>query len=102
MDLPTRPSGVEPTAVAGPGTKSQERLTPAEARVLPLLATYLTLEGIAERLGVRRSTVKTHVVGIYMKLGVSCRTEAVERAEAKGLLTAPASAAGRERIRAEG
>ena len=61
--------------------------TRAEARVLPLLATYLTLEGIAQRLGVSRSTVKTHVVNIYRKLGVSTRAQAIERAQAGGLLT---------------
>jgi hypothetical protein len=42
--------------------------------------------GRADRLGVRRSTVKTHVVSIYRKPGVSNRTEGVERAEACGFL----------------
>jgi len=51
-----------------------------------LLATYLTLGRIADRLGVRRSTVKTHVMSIYKKLGVTSRSEAVERADADGLL----------------
>jgi LuxR family transcriptional regulator, maltose regulon positive regulatory protein len=60
--------------------------TPAEERVLPLLATYLTLGRIADRLGVRRSTVKTHVMSIYKKLGTSNRTQAVEQAEAAGFL----------------
>lgn len=60
--------------------------TPAEKRILPLLATYMTLGGIADLLGVRRSTVKTHVVGIYKKLGATNRTQAVERAEQRGLL----------------
>ena len=64
--------------------QEQASFTPAEARVLPLLATYLTLEGIADRLGVRRPTVKTHVNNIYKKLGVSTRAEAVEQAEAGG------------------
>ena len=59
---------------------------PAEERVLCLLATYLTLGRIADRLGVRRSTVKTHVMSIYKKLGVTNRSEAVERADADGLL----------------
>lgn len=63
--------------------------------MLPLLATYLTIEGIAERLGVRRSTVKTHVVSIYRKLGVSNRTEAIERAEAGGLLCEASAAEAR-------
>jgi DNA-binding NarL/FixJ family response regulator len=79
--------------------------TPAGERVLPLLATYLTLNAIADRLSVRRSTVKTHVVSIYKKLGVTDRTQAVERAEERGLLTpapmadpvTPARAAGRRR-----
>jgi LuxR family transcriptional regulator, maltose regulon positive regulatory protein len=62
------------------------RFTPAEARVLPFLASYLTLEGIADRLGVRRSTVKTHVVSIYKKLGATTRTQAVQLAEAGGFL----------------
>ena len=54
--------------------------------MLPFLATYLTIEGIADRLGVRRSTVKTHVVNIYKKLGVTSRAQAIQSAEAGGLL----------------
>ncbi len=60
--------------------------------MLPLLATYLTLGGIADRLGVRRSTVKTHVVSIYKKLGAANRAQAVERAAVRGFLDdAPAA-----------
>lgn len=66
--------------------REQDRFTAAEARVLPFLASYLTLEGIADRLGIRRSTVKTHVVSIYKKLGATTRAEAVERAVAEGFL----------------
>jgi LuxR family maltose regulon positive regulatory protein len=66
--------------------------TAAEARVLPFLASYLTLEGIADRLGLRRSTVKTHVVSIYKKLGASTRAQAVERAVAEGFLNAQRAA----------
>ena len=62
------------------------RLTSAESRVLPFLPTQLTIEEIAERVGRRRSTVKTHVAHIYKKLGVAKRTEAVERARELGLL----------------
>jgi DNA-binding CsgD family transcriptional regulator len=67
-------------------------LTPAEARVLPLLATHLTLSGIADRLGVCRSTVKTHVASIYRKFGSRTRAQALERAEADGFLELPAVA----------
>ncbi len=68
-------------ALAGPST-----LTPAELRVLPMLSTHLMFEEIAERLHVSRHTVKTQVVAIYGKLGVSSRGEAVERAIEIGLL----------------
>ena len=68
------------------GLRPAPLLTPAEERVLPLLATHLTLEAIADRLGVRRSTVKTHVASIYGKLGARTRAGAVERAQAAGRL----------------
>jgi len=61
-------------------------LTPAEARVLALLATYRTLAAIGDELGVSRATVKTHVQNIYKKLGATTRAEAVERAEFRGLI----------------
>ena len=68
-------------SLAGPST-----LTPAELRVLPMLSTHLKFEEIAARLFVSRHTVKSHVVSIYGKLGVSNRGEAVERSIEIGLL----------------
>ena len=56
-------------------------LTPAEVRLMPLLATHLTFPLIAERLGVSRNTVKTQAISTYRKLGVSSRSEAVARWE---------------------
>jgi LuxR family maltose regulon positive regulatory protein len=61
-----------------------ETLTPAERRVLPLLASHLTLAEIGKRLFVSRSTVKTHVLSIYTKLGVSTRAEAVAKSQLLG------------------
>ena len=61
-------------------------LTSAELRLLPLLSTHLTFEEIATRLSVSRHTVKAHSVSIYGKLGVSGRSEAIERAIGIGLL----------------
>ncbi|HEY4277076.1 MAG TPA: LuxR C-terminal-related transcriptional regulator [Conexibacter sp.] len=61
-------------------------LTAAERRVLPLLATHLTLAAIAQQLDVSRSTVKTHVANMYRKLGACSRAEAIEQARAAGLL----------------
>jgi DNA-binding CsgD family transcriptional regulator len=63
-------------------------LTPAEARVLTLLATYRTLAAIGDELGIGRPTVKTHVQHIYKKLGANTRAGAVKRAECEGWLPA--------------
>jgi LuxR family maltose regulon positive regulatory protein len=69
--------------------RQQLHFTAAEQRVLVLLPTHLTEEAIAERLGRRRSTVKTHVAHIYKKLGARSRGEAVARAREKRLLPDP-------------
>ena len=55
-------------------------LTPAELRLLPLLATHLSFREIGERLCVSRNTVKTQAISAYRKLGVSSRSDAIERA----------------------
>jgi LuxR family maltose regulon positive regulatory protein len=60
-------------------------LTGAELRLLPYLATHLMFPEIASRLFVSRNTIKTEAVAIYRKLGVSSRSEAVERAVEVGL-----------------
>jgi LuxR family maltose regulon positive regulatory protein len=61
-------------------------LTGAELRLLPYLATHLMFPEIASRLFITRNTVKTEAVAIYRKLGVSSRSEAIERAVEVGLL----------------
>jgi len=61
-------------------------LTPAELRLLPLLATHLSHREIGERLYISRNTVKTEAVSAYRKLGASSRSEAVERAAELGLI----------------
>ena len=61
-------------------------LTSAELRLLPLLATHLTFREIGERLYVSRHTVKSQAISVYRKLGVSSRSEAIERAHQLGLL----------------
>jgi LuxR family maltose regulon positive regulatory protein len=53
--------------------------------VLPLLATHLSFAEIGERLYVSRHTVKTQAVSVYRKLGVSSRSQAVQRAQQLGL-----------------
>jgi LuxR family maltose regulon positive regulatory protein len=61
-------------------------LTAAELRLLPLLTTHLTFRQIAQHLYVSRNTIKTQAISVYRKLGVSSRTEAIDRAVQLGLL----------------
>jgi LuxR family transcriptional regulator, maltose regulon positive regulatory protein len=61
-------------------------LTTAELRVLRFLPSHLAFREIADRLYVSPNTVKTHARGIYRKLDVSSRGDAVEVARGAGLL----------------
>jgi LuxR family maltose regulon positive regulatory protein len=67
-------------------TRIAEPLTIAEHKVLEFLPTHLTEAQIAEHLYVTRNTVKTHLRGVYRKLGAATRGEAVQRARDAGLL----------------
>ena len=62
-------------------------LTAAELRLIPLLATHLSFREIGDRLFVSRNTIKTQAISAYRKLGVSSRSEAIERAADLGLLS---------------
>jgi len=64
-----------------------EPISPSETRVLRLLPTYLSAEGIANRLFISKNTVRTHIAAIYRKLAVASREAAVERACALGLIS---------------
>jgi LuxR family transcriptional regulator, maltose regulon positive regulatory protein len=61
-------------------------LTTAELRVLRFLPSHLSFREIADRLFVSPNTVKTHSRGIYRKLGVTSRGNAVDRARRAGLV----------------
>ena len=73
-------------ATAGPDGAWAMSLTGAELRLLPFLATHLMFPEIATRLFISRNTVKSEAVSIYRKLGVSSRSEAIERSVEVGLL----------------
>jgi LuxR family maltose regulon positive regulatory protein len=64
-------------------------LSTAELRVLPFLPTHLSMTEIGERLFLSRHTVKSHSISIYRKLGVSSRSETINRMHELGLV-APA------------
>jgi LuxR family maltose regulon positive regulatory protein len=60
-------------------------LTPAELRLLPLLATHLTFREIGQRLYLSQHTAKSHAGSIYRKLGATSRSQAVQQLQQIGL-----------------
>lgn len=63
-----------------------EALTTREHDVLALVADGLPNRDIAARLGISDHTVKFHLASIFGKLGVSTRTEAVQRGLRLGVI----------------
>jgi len=55
-------------------------ITGQELRVLEALATGRSNKEIARKMGLSPNTVKTHLAGLYAKLEVRRRTEAIDRA----------------------
>lgn len=68
---------------AGPGAPT---LTPREHEILRLVSRGLSNPGIAAQLSIGESTVKTHLLHAFEKLGVNDRTRAVTRAMELGVL----------------
>ena len=68
---------------------SLSSITAAETRVLRLLPTHHSFREIGELLFLSRFTVKSHAHSLYRKLGVSSRSEAVERSRELRLLGGP-------------
>jgi DNA-binding NarL/FixJ family response regulator len=65
---------------------SPAALTPRETEVLRLVAEGLSNREIGERLFLGESTVKTHLLRTFEKLGVNDRTRAVTLAMQRGLI----------------
>jgi DNA-binding NarL/FixJ family response regulator len=61
-------------------TKLIEELTVREKQVLDSLAKGLRYKEIAENLNISITTVRTHIQNIYLKLQVTSRTEALNKA----------------------
>jgi two-component system nitrate/nitrite response regulator NarL len=68
--------------------EAEERpaLSPRERQVLELAADGLTMPEMGSRLDVSTATVKTHMLHMYEKLGVSERAAAVAQAMRRGIL----------------
>lgn len=67
-------------AGASRAVSDRPTLTPREAEILHLVADGLSNPSIATHLTIGESTVKTHLLHVFEKLGVSDRTRAVTRA----------------------
>jgi len=61
-------------------------ITPRELEILGLIAEGLSNRQIGEKLFVSENTVKTHSSRLFQKLGVSRRTQAVQKGKELGLI----------------
>jgi two-component system, NarL family, nitrate/nitrite response regulator NarL len=66
--------------------RERPALSPRERQVLELAADGLTMPEMGSRLDVSTATVKTHMLHLYEKLGVSERAAAVAQAMRRGIL----------------
>ena len=73
-------------AVNSGGAAGIEQLTNREIDVLELLTKRFSNKEIARQLGVSASTIKTHTLNIYLKLGVKGRRQAAAEATKRNLL----------------
>jgi DNA-binding NarL/FixJ family response regulator len=76
-----------PSRPGGPGILGAESLSARELEILGLVAAGTTNREAAARLFISEATVKTHLLHIYAKLGVSDRAAAVAEGFNRGLLT---------------
>jgi LuxR family maltose regulon positive regulatory protein len=89
LSAQTPPDTSAPTAAAITGSLPGVLVEPLSAReldVLRLLSDGRSNAEIARDLFVEQSTVKTHLIHLYRKLGVSSRTQAITRARTLRLL----------------
>jgi DNA-binding NarL/FixJ family response regulator len=77
---------------------SAEPLTQREQSVLRLVVDGLGNKAIANRLDIAVGTVKSHIKGVFSKLDVESRTQAVAAAERRGLLCGAQHQRQRDRV----
>jgi predicted ATPase/DNA-binding CsgD family transcriptional regulator/tetratricopeptide (TPR) repeat protein len=66
-----------------------QSLTPSELEVVRLVGQHLTNPEIAARLFVSRATVKTHLIHVFAKVGVSSRSQLAAETIRRGLVEQP-------------
>jgi len=71
---------------SGSAAKEPDSLSARELEVLGEMALGITNREIADKLCISQATVKTHVLSIFGKLGVSSRMLAVQKGREKGLI----------------
>lgn len=76
---------LEEEPAGGPALTALD-LTPAEGRILELVALGLPSREIARRMAVTRQAVTWHIGNLFMKLGAGNRAGLVARAYATGLI----------------
>lgn len=81
-DVPTTEPEYQPIR----NTVETDLLSEREKEVLVLLAAGHTNAEIADKLFVSSNTIKTHLSNLYLKLDVSRRTQAVQKARELGIL----------------
>lgn len=73
-----RPSSEDARAAACKALAAELGLTEREREVLSLVSMGYTVQRIAEERGVSQNTVRTHTKGLYRKLGIHTKQEAIE------------------------
>jgi len=68
------------------GDMVYEELTERETEVLHHMAEGMSNKEIGEKLNISSSTVKTHTLNLYRKLGVTSRVQAVTKGQKLGLV----------------
>lgn len=89
--LSSKPSALKEatSAPSQDGIRKLASLTRRERTVLRLLAEGLSQREIAERLGIRENTVRTHMQNLYGKLELHSRVEIVHLALSYGVVSGP-------------
>jgi DNA-binding NarL/FixJ family response regulator len=71
--------------LSAPPEPAFAQLTPREREVLELIASGLSNQAIAAKLGLSTNTISNHISSIFGKLQVGSRAEAIVRARSAGL-----------------